>query len=151
MSIIHSTTANTLDKMQLQCGTASTSTNFGKAYDSLRRKVLYNILIACNTLWCLSETYNNDWVSKYLSDIFPIKNCLQKGDTLLSLLFNFVLEYTIRTVQPKQEGLKVNEKHQLLVYADEINVLCKKKIHTVQKTEALLVTSKETGLEVNVE
>jgi len=44
----------------------------------------------------------------------------------------------------------MNGKHYLLVYADEINVLCKN-IHTVQKTEALLVTSKEIGLEVNVE
>jgi hypothetical protein len=44
----------------------------------------------------------------------------------------------------------VNGKHQLLVYADEIYVLCKN-IHTIQKTEALLITSKEIGLEVNVE
>jgi hypothetical protein len=80
MLIIYSTTTNILDKMQIQCGTAPTSTHFEKAYDSLRRKVLYNILTACDTPWCLSETNSNDWISKYLSDTFPIKNCLQKGD-----------------------------------------------------------------------
>ena len=111
MSIIHSTTANILDKMQIQRGTASTTTHSEKVYDSVRRKVLYNILIARDSPWCLSEMYSNDWISKYLSDTFLIKNCLQKGDILLSLLFNFVLEYTITEVQAKQEGLKVFGKH----------------------------------------
>jgi len=58
MSIIHSTTANTLDKMQIQCGTASTTTHFEKAYDSVRRKVLYNSLIACDTLLCIVFQWN---------------------------------------------------------------------------------------------
>jgi hypothetical protein len=58
MLIVHSTTANTFGKMQIQCGTASTIIDFEKAYDSVRRNVLYNILIACDTPWCLSETYS---------------------------------------------------------------------------------------------
>jgi hypothetical protein len=49
----------------------------------------------------------------------------------------------IRRVQASQEGLKLNRTHQLLVYADDVNVLGGS-IHTVTKnTEALLVASKE--------
>jgi hypothetical protein len=80
--------------------------------------------------------------------MFLIKNVLKK-DVLLPLLFNFISEYTIRRVQVNQNGLKLNGTHQLLVYANDVNVLGGS-IYTVMKnTEALVVASKETGLEVN--
>jgi len=43
-----------------------------------------------------------------VSDTFPIKNGLKQGDTLLSLLFKFALEITIRWVKAKWEGLKLS-------------------------------------------
>ena len=97
---------------------------------------------------CFNETHNRVWIWKHLSDMFLIKNVLKK-DVLLPLLFNFISEYTIRRVQVNQNGLKLNGTHQLLVYADDVNVLGGS-IYTVMKnTEALVVASKETGLEVN--
>jgi len=65
------------------------------------------------------------------------------------LLFNFSLEYAIRRIQVNEDGLKLNGTHQLLVYADDFNVLGGS-LHTVKENvEALIVASKETGLEVN--
>jgi len=47
--------------------------------------------------------------------------------------------------------LKLNGTHQLLVYADDVNILGRC-LHTTEKnTEALVVTNKEIGLEVNAD
>jgi hypothetical protein len=73
---------------------------------------------------------------------------LRKGDALSPLLFNFVLEYAIKRAQENQEGPKLNGTHQLLVYADDVNIVGET-TGTIQKTHALLDASKEVDLEVN--
>ena len=64
------------------------------------------------------------------------------------MLFNFTLEYVFRRAQVNQDVLKLNGKHQILVCADEVNILGGR-VHTIKKnTESLLVGSKEIGLKV---
>jgi len=62
------------------------------------------------------------------------------------LLFNFVFVYTIKRGQVIQNGLKLN---QLLVYADDVNILAGSVLTIKENAEALVVASKETGLEVS--
>jgi sorting nexin-29 len=65
--------------------------------------------------------------------------------------FNFALEYAIGKVQENQVGLKLNGTHQLLAYADDVNLLGDN-IDTIEKnTKTLIDASKEVGLEINVE
>jgi hypothetical protein len=84
-----------------------------------------------------------------LSDNFPIQNGPKQGDALSSLLFNFALEFAIRKVQENQVGIELDGEHQLLVYADDVNLLGDN-IGTITKnTETLIDTRNQVGLEVN--
>ena len=55
-------------------------------------------------------------------------------------VFNFALEYAIRRVQVNQDGLKVNGTHQLLAYADNVNILGGS-IHTLKENAEALVAA----------
>ena len=100
---------------------------------------------------CLPETYSRVRVGKNLSDMFPIRNGLKQGDALSRLLFNFALDYAIRRVQVNQDGLELNGTHQLLAYADDVIILGGR-VHAVRENaEALVVVTKEIGLEVNAD
>jgi len=67
---------------------------------------------------CVTERYSRVQVGKNLSDMFPIRNGLKQGGALSPLLFNFNSE----RFQVNQNGLKLNDTHQLLVYADDFSI-----------------------------
>jgi len=84
-----------------------------------------------------------------LSSSFPIENGLKLGDVLPPLLFNFALEYAIRKVQETKLGLDVNGNHQVLAYADDLNLICDD-IRTIERNaDVLLNARKDIVLAVN--
>jgi hypothetical protein len=104
--------------------------DFKKAYVSVRKEVLRNIhtefgipirLVGLNKVW-LNETYSKVHISKHLSENSSIQNDLRQSNALSPLFFNFALTYAIRKVQKNQVGLKSNGTHQLLSYADDVNL-----------------------------
>jgi hypothetical protein len=66
----------------------------------------------------------------------------------LTHYFNFALQYAITKVQENQVGLKLNGTNQLLVYADDVNLLGDNIDSIKTNTETLIDTSKGMGLEV---
>jgi hypothetical protein len=78
--------------------------DFKKAYDSVRRQALYNILIEFGIpkklvrqiKVCLTETYSRVRVDKNLSEMFPIRNGLKQEDALSPLLLNSALDMPLR-------------------------------------------------------
>jgi hypothetical protein len=71
---------------------------------------------------------------------------VKQEDALSPLLFNFALEYAIRKVQENQVGLKLNATHNLLAYADDVNLLGDNiDMSTIKKNRNLIDVIKEVG------
>jgi hypothetical protein len=58
-----------------------------------------------------------------MPDAFPIQNILKEGDASSPLLSIFASHYAIRKVQGDRKGFQLIGTNQLLVYADDVNIL----------------------------
>jgi hypothetical protein len=75
-------------------------------------------------------------------DNFLLQSCLNEGDTLSPLFFNFALEYAISKVQENQVGLKMNGAHQLMACADGVNLL-RDNMNTTKKNTVVSTDDRE--------
>jgi hypothetical protein len=133
-------------------------TDFKKTSDSVRREALYNIVIEFGIprklvvpiKICLNETCCTIRITKNLSEKSNVVNGLKQGHTLSQSQLCFGICH--QEVQENQEGLILNEVHQFLAYADNVNIVGEN-VGTIQKknTKAILDASKEVGLEENPE
>jgi hypothetical protein len=88
---------------------------------------------------------------EYLKDKFnELATNSKSKDVLYHHCFQLCFEHDIRRIEEIQVGLKLNGTHQLLAYADDMNLLGDN-IDTINRNTTLIVVSKEVGLEVNVE
>jgi hypothetical protein len=94
---------------------------------------------------CLSETYSEVWRGRHLSVHFLLRKSATR-DALSRVLYNFVLDLAVRKIRAKQEILKLNGNHQLLVLADDVNLsgLCL----TVVKDRVSCLISTEYSREI---
>jgi hypothetical protein len=85
----------------------------------------------------LNKTYSKVPIGKNLSDAFAIQNDVKQGDNLYD---HFQLCFRICNQEgPRKSGrLELIGTHQLLVYADDVNVLGKNTNAIRKNTEALM-------------
>ena len=66
----------------------------------------------------------------------------------MPLIFNFALEYAIRKVQETKLGLDMNGTHQILAYADDVNLI-DDNIRTIERNADVMLVRDACNLAVN--
>jgi hypothetical protein len=67
---------------------------------------------------------------------------LKQGDAITLLFIIFAIQCALGRVQVIQDGSKLNDTHQLLIYADNINIFGGS-LHTTKKNAEALVAASE--------
>ena len=91
---------------------------------------------------CINGAKSRVRVGRQFSDTFEIHNGLKQGDALSPLLFNFVLEHAIKSLEAK-EGLQLNGINKLLVYVDDVLLIVDNEKIIRANTHTLLSKTKK--------
>ncbi|KAJ4448787.1 hypothetical protein ANN_00178 [Periplaneta americana] len=94
-------------------------------------------------MWNRLPKLVSDWRKAYIF--------LGLTDARIEKHWETIFEYAIRKVQDTRQGLELSGLHQLLVYADDVNMLGENPQTFRENTGILLKASKEISLEVNPE
>lgn len=148
--------------------TICTFVDFRKAYDSIDRQSLFNILEENNldpkTRRLIQETLT-DTTSKVkfngeISQPFPIKTGVRQGDGLSPLLFNIVLDKVIKEWEKEMKNQNIwrpirlgRERDDInvtcLAFADDLAILSGDERTAVHQIEVLKECSEKVGLQIS--
>jgi len=93
--------------------------DFKKAYNSIHRQSLYNIMeefgipqkLVTLTKICMENTQYKIRVESTVSEDFEVRIGLKQGDSLSPTLFNIALEKAIRELQLETTGVEIGQQH----------------------------------------
>uniref|UniRef100_A0A8D8TNG9 Craniofacial development protein 2 n=1 Tax=Cacopsylla melanoneura TaxID=428564 RepID=A0A8D8TNG9_9HEMI len=133
--------------------------DFQKAYDSLFRLQIWQQMekfgipdkLIRLTKMTVEESKCKVRVNGEMSSSFDVNTGVRQGDGISPLLFNIVLEKTLRKTKLLDKGINIGASINLLAFADDIVLLAEKKEDLVILTETLLTEAKKVGLHVSCE
>jgi hypothetical protein len=133
--------------------------DFKKAYDSIHRESLINILkefdfpqkLVNLVSISIMETVVKIKVGNVKSDPVTVKSGLRQGDSISPILFNLVLEKVIREMKIEpQKGIKLrNSTIPLLAYADDIILMDESQDGVKRLCGRLNDAAQKVGLQIN--
>ena len=107
--------------------------DFKKAYDSVKRSKVIEAMkefeipakLQRLVIMTLKRTTCNVKTKGGKSEDFMVKTGLRQGDPLSTLLFNMVLEKTVRSTEINRDGDMLYKSHQIVGYADDLAVIAR--------------------------
>jgi len=125
--------------------------DFKKAYDSIHRESLYNIMyefgfpkkLIALTKMCMENTKYRVRTQNVTSGTFTVEIGLKQVDAQSPVLFNLALEKVVKILQDNEGGLLTGQnKIRLLGFADHLDII---------GDSLLEEAAKKIGLEINTE
>ena len=107
--------------------------DFKKAYDSVKRSKVIEAMeefampakLQRLIVMTIKKTRCNVRTRGGKSDDFIVRTRLRQGDPLSTILFNVVLEETIRSSTLNRDGDILHKSHQIIGYADDLAVIAR--------------------------
>ncbi|KAL4098346.1 hypothetical protein QTP88_022976 [Uroleucon formosanum] len=134
--------------------------DFKKAYDSVHRESLYNIMTEFGipkklrnlVRMCMEGAHYKVRIDQTISETFTVETGLKQGDALSPVLFNLALEKAVRELQKETTGIEINQqKIQILGFADDLNIIGNTKDDTEKAAKVLEKAAEKLGLKINTE
>ena len=132
--------------------------DFEKAFDSIHRDSLWNILrhygIPCKLVQLIKSFYKNFRCSVGHSDtLFNVKTGVRQGCVMSAVLFNLAIDWVMRkTTEDAPRGIRWNLFSTLedLDFADDLALLSHTHQHIQDKTSRLETFGQQIGLKISI-
>ncbi|KAI5718547.1 hypothetical protein M8J77_022853 [Diaphorina citri] len=131
--------------------------DFSKAYDSIHRQSLWNIMKdfqipaklirMCQV--CMDENVSQVLINNQYSDPFSNRTGLRQGDGLSPLLFNLALEMVARKMRMAPAGIHLGDRHKIFAYADDIVLAGENELELRRLLVELVEAAARVGLTIN--